>query len=103
MVYNYKDRKLYIEGQTIKLSENESRLFMLLSDNEVHSIKEIEEFLYKKICSRNAIGQIILRLRLKIEPDIYVQSKFQYGYYIEDEIYLDDNKLERWEKKNVKK
>lgn len=114
IIYNCKKRKLidvtdYRRNK--RLSKNLSKIMMLLSDNEIHSIEEINEFLYGKnqreICvigykftktdykkdefvDDKVIIRLIYRLKKKIKnfKEIEIKNKRGIGYYLKGDVYI---------------
>lgn len=109
MIYDYSNRIVYSEEKEIGLTKLESRLLMLLSDNEMHNYIDINKYVfkvfYKKIGKQDKRRIITLACRLNKKMKkikIKVINKFKIGYCIEEEIYLTDSRKISTKKINMK-
>ena len=99
-VYNAKERELRDLWERkkkgwhrrVSLTRLESKLLMLLSDNELHRYEEIEEYLYND----SGIGnyremRIMPRLKKKLKNyrEIKIKTRVKLGYYLKGNIYIE--------------
>lgn len=73
----------------IKLTKLETRLLLLLSDNEFHTYEEISNYLYDytSIYCINNVHTVVRRLKLKIK--LQLESKINSGLVLKDKILID--------------
>ena len=100
-VYNAKKRELRDLWERRKkgwhrkvgLTRLESKLLMLLSDNEFHRYEEMEEYLYegRDIGSYTRLMRIMSRLKKKLKNyrEIEIKTRIKLGYNLEGKIYIE--------------
>lgn len=98
IIYNTKESELiditdYRRNK--KISKKKGKILMLLSDNELHSIEEINEFIYGKsnknnIYWKNKIIVLMFRLKKRIKnfKEIKINNKRGIGYMMKGDIYI---------------
>lgn len=104
IIYDSRERLLYDEDEgkriqegkrTVRLSNCQGKLLMLLSDNEMHLNDELYKFIYDDI----SIGRIkeirfyvyIYRFKKTIEDfkELKIENRFQKGYYMKGDLYIE--------------
>lgn len=111
IIYDSKKRILHYETEDKrrrkkKLSINEGKLLMLLSDNQLHLYKEVDEFIYgnsetiKKVtingirhirAYKSRTGTLLCRLkkRIKYFNELEIKNKISIGYYMKGDMYIE--------------
>lgn len=92
-IYDTKERILYDKDidyrLPVKLSKKEGKLLCLLSCNGIVSLEEISDYIYNGENNRNRIHNLFKRLRKKSNKRIKIINKYNCGYIVEDNIWLE--------------
>lgn len=88
MILNVRERTIeYKKGARlfrIKLNKVEMKILLLLSDNEIHTLEDLTEFVKVK---ERAIIVGLTRLRYKVEP-IKIKALYRKGYILQNIIHI---------------
>ena len=85
-VLNINENKLYKDKKIHKLTKIETDVLLLLSNNKYNTAKEIQKFIYGT--DKTKLDRAIIH-RLKQKTKINIKSRYEYGYFTDEKIYID--------------
>jgi hypothetical protein len=85
MILNIKYRKLK-NGRTHRLSEKETRLLLMLADNEKHRYTELQKFIGAKNTKNVNVIKCILCRKV---PELKIRFLYDSSYICKNEILID--------------